>query len=714
MSRTKNILFNLTLAVNCLLLFLLSFENKVVLPVWLQIAGRMHPMILHFPIVFILVYVIWVLFFQRAVSPPEIAVGVGEWLLVGSAFLAAITALMGLFLSREEGYDPESLQWHKWSGTGVSMLMLAWYAFRATIAKTKLGTIAGTVVCFAAIVFTGHQGAGITHGQNFLLAPIMPENKQEQILLEDAVVFSHMVKPILQEKCMSCHNSKKAKGELVMETEQLLLKGGKSGKLWDSTDANLGLMLKRIHLPLEARKHMPPQGKPQLTNDEIAVLSNWIKGGANFKLKVVDLDSSSELKKIATKIFSTIETDDYDFAAADEKKVQSLNNDYRIVYPLAKNSPALGAEFFSASQFSSDRLKDLLSVKQQLVSLDLDKMPVVDEDLETIGQFSQLRKLNLSFTKITGATLDKLIQLTALKHLSLSGTKLSKGAVKKLSSLQQLSKVFLWNTGLTNEDVKQLYKNKGLTVETGFRGDTVVLKLTPPVLENENQIIVKSEQLKLKHYIKGAVIRYTLDGKVPDSLKSPAYDEKVIITGDAHLKAIAYKPGWYSSDTIDAYFYGAKYKPDSLIHLRPPDAAYKDEKQKTLIDLAKGDNNFRSGKWVGFRENPMEALLVFNHPSEISRVTVSGLIDIGSYLMPPAFVEVWSGDDPKNLKQLSRIVPQQPAKVSPAYQKIYELNFKPVTARYFKLVASPVSKLPKWHPGKGQKGWFFTDEVFVN
>jgi hypothetical protein len=26
----------------------------------------------------------------------------------------------------------------------------------------------------------------------------------------------------------------------------------------------------------------------------------------------------------------------------------------------------------------------------------------------------------------------------------------------------------------------------------------------------------------------------------------------------------------------------------------------------------------------------------------------------------------------------------------------------------------PVSKLPAWHPGKGDKGWVFTDEVFVN
>jgi uncharacterized membrane protein len=687
----------------------------------------MHPMILHFPIVLIVLYILYVLFFQKRISPTETAMHIGEWLLLLSAFTAGITALMGLFLSKEEGYDAEALGWHKWGGVGVSLLMLLWYNFRNSFAKTKTATIAATLLSLAAIIFTGHQGAGITHGQNFLLAPLLPEKKQQQVLMEDAEVFTHMVKPILQAKCMSCHNSKKAKGELVMETKELLLKGGKTGKLWDSTEANFGLMMKRIHLPIEARKHMPPQGKPQLTEDDIAILSNWIKSGADFKIKVIDLAANSELRKIAERIFSTIETDEYDFAAADESKVKSLNNNYRIVYPLAKKSPALGAEFFSAAQFKPESLKELLDVKQQLVSLNLDKMPVKDEDLKTIGQLTQLRKLNLSFTNITGATLNELNGLKELKQLSLSGTTIKADAVKDLSSLKQLNKLFIWNTGIKEDAIKQLQQqNKNFLIETGFRGDTITLKLTPPVLENEQQVIIQSEKLKLKHYIKGVTIRYTLDGTAPDSLRSAVYNTDVTLNGNVHLKAIAYKPGWYSSDTTKADFYAAKYRPGSLTHVLPPDPAYKDEKAKTLIDGVKGDKNFRSGKWVAVRSNSMEALLSFDQPSVISVVTVSSLVDIGSYLMPPLSVEVWGGDDPKQLKLLKRIIPAQPAKpprpskpgqpatIQPAYLKLYDLAFKPVTVRYLKIIANPVAKLPKWHSGKGQRGWFFTDEIIVN
>ncbi len=715
LNRSKNILFNITFAANCFLVFLLLFESRIILPPWLQVGGRMHPLILHFPIVFIVLYVFWVLYFQNKIAPQETALNIGEWLLLFSALSSVFTALMGLFLSREDGYDAETLLWHKWSGVGVSLLMLLWYSFRNRLVKTKTGVVVVTLVSFAAIIFTGHQGADISHGQNFLLAPILLEKKQQQILLEDAEVFAHMVKPVLQTKCISCHNDKKAKGKLIMETEELLLKGGKSGKLWDSTETDFGLMLKRIHLPLETKKHMPPQGKPQLTEDEITVLSNWVKNGADFKIKVAQLEANNELRKIAERIFSTVETDDYDFAAMDESKVQSLNNNYRIVFPLSKGSPALGAEFFSVSQFNSDGLKDLLAVKKQLVSLSLNKMPVKDDDLKTIGQFTNLRKLNLSFTNITGTTINELSRLKELKQLSLSGTGIKAETLKSLSSLKQLTKLFLWSTGLKETEIAQLKQNnKNIIIETGFRGDTLTLKLTPPILENEEQIITKPIALKLKHYVNGVTIRYTFDGTEPDSINSPVYKKDLTISSNIQLKTKAFKPGWFSSDVAENYFFAAKFKPDSVIHLMPPDEQYKDAKNKTLIDLAKGDNNFRSGKWVAFRQNRMEALLVFSQPSAVSSVTISTLVDIGAFLMPPQSIEVWGGKNPKQLKLLNRITPEQPTMVKASYQKGYEVRFNPATVKYIKVIANPVSKLPPWHPGKGDKAWIFTDEIFIN
>src|SRR5688500_5903796 len=317
MHRWKNSLFNIAFALNCLLLFLLLFENKLSIPVWLQVAGRMHPLILHFPVTLVILYALTALIFSfKKENTNDSYKNITKVLLLLAALSSGVTALAGLFLSREEGYDAEALLWHKWSGVGVSVFTLAWYYFSDRVQSKKVISFFTSAVALCLIIFAGHQGAGITHGQNFLLAHMMPEKKQPVISPEEAVVFAHMVKPILEKKCESCHNDKKAKGELVMGTEALLLKGGKSGKLWDSTAADLGLMLRRVHLPLEAKKHMPPQGKPQLTEEEIEIITQWIRKGADFKLRVVDLSPVDTLRQLANKIFTAAEIAEYDFDEA--------------------------------------------------------------------------------------------------------------------------------------------------------------------------------------------------------------------------------------------------------------------------------------------------------------------------------------------------------------------------------------------------------------
>ena len=716
MQRTRNIIFNVCFTINCLLVFFLIFQSRIAIPSWLQVMGRMHTLLLHFPITLLVLYIFWTLVVDKKNNTNELVKNIGNWLLLISAFTAAFAALMGLFLSKEDGYDADALQWHKWSGISIAIITSLWYAYKEKIKNSKGLNTSVAVISLAAIIFTGHQGAEISHGQNYLLAPVLPEKQEQKVLMENAIVYANMVQPILKTKCYSCHNTSKAKGQLVMETEELLLKGGKNGKLWDSTAADYGLLLSRLHLPVDAKKHMPPTGKPQLTEQETQILYSWIKAGANFKTKVIDLAATDTLRLIANAIFNTIETDDYDFAAADEKKVKNLNTNYRNVAPLAKTSPALGAEFFSAQSYLSEQLKELLTVKEQVVSLSLNKMPVKDEELKTISQFSNLRKLNLSFTNITGTTLNELSKLKELRQLSLSGTIVKKDDILKLSSLKKLSHLFIWNTALTETDIAAL-KNamKDIAFEKGFKGDTTILKLNAPILLNEEQIINTPITLKLKHYINGVSIRYTLDGTEPDSITSKEYSNDIMLTSNTTVKAKAFKKGWLSSAVMEGYFFSSKYKPDSVVNLLPADEQYKGDGAKTLIDLVKGEaNNFKSGKWLGFKKNKMESLLLFNAPVNVKSVTLSALIDIGGYIMPPVTIEVWGGNEARHLKLLRLVTPEQPTVIQPGYLKAFQLSFKPATVKYLKIVAVPVSKLPAWHPGKGDKGWVFADEVFVN
>jgi hypothetical protein len=387
------------------------------------------------------------------------------------------------------------------------------------------------------------------------------------------------------------------------------------------------------------------------------------------------------------------------------------------VRPLALGSPALGVEFFSAEKFKPDQLKELLAVKEQAVSLNLNKMPVQDEDLQTIGQLFNLRKLNLSFTNITGNTLSELSKLKELKSLSLSGTKINSGSLKVLSALPKLTQLFVWNTSIQSESLKMIQQQlKNVDIETGFKGDTVIIKLNAPEIENEQEVVVQPITLKLKHYIKKVTIRYTTDGTEPDSVRSQVYKEgdSIIINKSLTIKAKAFKPGWLSSDVIEKKFYKAGFIPDSIQLVNALDSVYKGDGALTLFDTKKGSVNFRDGKWLGYRQKKLDAVLYLHKPESISVVTVSSVIDIASYLMPPQMIEVWGGKNLASLRLLKRIQPAQPKKELPAYLTGYDLTFQPLKVSILKVIVTPVSKLPSWHKGKGKKGWAFVDEIFLN
>ncbi len=691
MTHWKNTVFNITFALNCLLAFLLLFSDKLVIPAWLQVGGRLHPLILHFPIVIIVLFVLWLLFARSNSHYAAIA----EYLLLLSAITAVITALCGLLLSREPGYDPDALQTHKWAGSVTSFLFLSWYWMSTAKKFGRWVNISASFIMLLIVSIAGDLGADITHGENFIMAPVTPEKQRPVVLFEDAFVYANLVQPVLEAKCVSCHNSKKAKGELVMETADLLLKGGKDGKLWDTTQADLGLLMRRIHLPEDEKEHMPPEGKPQLSDEEVIILQKWISSGADMDNKVTDLPPTDTLRILAYKRLKGSAEEKYDFAAADQSKIKKLNNTNRVIYPVALNSPALVVNFYNSPYFNNKQLDELKEIKQQIVELNLSKMPVKDEDIKTISGFSNLRILNLNYTAITGNTLNELKRLPLLKSLSLTGTSVSEKQLTVLQTFPKLKYVYAWNTGITKASLANINKQGKLRFETGFNGDAIIMKLTPPIVLNDEAVITK-DPAELKHYIKGTTIRYTMDGTDPDSTTSPVYKNTIPLQKSFLLKARAVKPGWYSSDLVQRYFFKSTYVPDSIELLKPADDKYKAKGWRTIADLIKSDQGRGSGKWLGFRNNNFEGLLWFHQGVQVTSVTLSMLRDIGSRIFPPANIEVWGGTDKNKMKLLGATIPKQPNKGDPTENIPVSCEFAPVTVKYIKVIAKPLGKLPEW------------------
>jgi len=708
---------NLLFALNIFIVFLILFGSHIVIPQWLQPLGRMHPLIIHFPIVILLVVALMEFFrFNPRVAHEKVYQELSAYLLLAGALLAAFTVIMGLFLSKEPGYDGDTLIWHKWFGVSVVFISSAIYWCRnAEWYKPKIART-GAVTTILCLVIAGHFGADITHGDNYVLAPVWHPEKNK-VPIDKALVFDDVIEPVFQSKCNGCHNADKTKGGLALIDQKSILKGGKDGKLFVPGQPNISLLLERIHLAEHEKKHMPPAGKPQLTADEQKLLYQWIKANAEFKKKVIDMPADDSLRMVAATFLKPAEETEevFDFAAADDKLIKKLNNNYRAVYPIAQGSPALGVNIYNKKSYQPKVLEELGAIKQQVVTLDLNKMPVTDAELKTIARFENLRSLNLNFSDVTGSTIKDLASLKYLRNLSLAGNKLNADAIKQIGSLKSLTKIALWDSGLPDAEIADLQKkNKNIEFIKGFRDDGKPIKLNDPQVKNTRFVFTKPMTLELVHPIKGVDIRYTTDGTNPDSVKSLLFKPGVIIAQNTSIKAKAYKPGWLGSDVVQVNFFKSSFTPDSISFIAGPNEKYSGEGAKTLIDKDLGGTNFGNGKWVGSQKD-LSVYMLFKSPVNLHTVTLNCMRNIGSQIFLPVAVEVWGGKDAAHLKLLSTVKPAAPQKNDPFMVKGMDCTLaggQSITC--LKIIAKPIQHLPPWDPVKKQPGWVFLDEVFLN
>jgi uncharacterized membrane protein len=704
-------------ALNIFILVLLLAGDNLAVPQWLQPLGRMHPLVLHFPIVILMLAMLLEFFrFRPEFVEERLYLAFTNYMLVLGALFSSITVIMGLLLSHEPGYEGSNQQWHKWFGVGVAFVGYGVYLIRnrerytATIAKT------GAIVTVFCLIMAGHFGGNITHGDDFVFAPVM-NNSKKQVPMNEALVYRDVIAPIFEAKCQSCHNANKTKGGLKLTDEKSILKGGKKGKLFVAGNPQISLLLQRVHLPEGDKKHMPPTGKPQLTEEEQMLLYFWVKNNADFKKKVIDLPATDSLRIIASSFLKPAESTEetYDFSAASASDIKKLNNNYRVVYPLAAESPALAVNIYNKSTFNVKALEELSPVSKQIVSLDLNKMPVKDADLKAISKLQNLRRLVLNFSDITGNGLKELSGLKNLRSLSLAGVKLNPADVKQFAALKNLTELAVWDTGLKPADLQSLQaSNKQLKILTGFKDDGKPVKLTNPQLKNTAVIFTESYSLQLVNPIKGVGIRYTVDGTAPDSVKSPLYKPGRLITQSTVIKARAFKPGWLSSDTVQFNIYKCRYTPDSVMFITRPDDKYKGDGAKTIIDKELGGTNFGNGKWLASQKD-LEVMMWFNKPIEMHSLDVNTMRNIGSQIFLAAAVEVWGGADKDHLKLLGAVKTATPLQNDPFGLVPLSVKLKMAqTVSCVKLIAKPVKAVPAWHSAKGKPGCVFMDEVFIN
>jgi hypothetical protein len=199
---------------------------------------------------------------------------------------ALVSALDGWLLAYSGGYSGPLVTRHLWGGVALAGLCLVAAALRSRVVKHEGGFIFFYLpllfIAVGLMVWTSDQGGKITHGENFLteymprrlrswlhLPP--PPVKAPPITVEEAVgagsLFGARVVPIINRSCISCHNPKKIKGGLLLDSYAHLMKGGEDGAVvvpWYPSKSDL---VRRVTLPQDDDDFMPNNGKNLLSPD---------------------------------------------------------------------------------------------------------------------------------------------------------------------------------------------------------------------------------------------------------------------------------------------------------------------------------------------------------------------------------------------------------------------------------------------------------------
>lgn len=435
--------------------------------------GRFHPLLVHLPIGILLFTIVlqW-LSTKEKWAALQTVIPLGYLLGAASAIASCIT---GYLLGSAGEYDETVLNLHQWMGILTAFTAMAGYLFSHN--QQNLQYIAFSIIVLVSI--TGHLGGTLTHGEGYLTKAFTSTGtdsvatKKALTNAQDALVYADVIEPILKEKCYSCHAASKQKGGLRLDNPDWILKGGKNGAVVKPGNALGSELYHRVILDPIEEKHMPPKGKPQISEKERILLEWWIAQGGDFKKQCKQLEQTAAIKQALSSLeqqTAKIDTDlpKEEVPEAPMASINLLRSKGVTILPIAQNSHYLSANFVNLTQLDATVLEALSSIKQQIVWLKMPKMQMAGADWKQLSALTNLRKLDLSYSNINQEGITAIAALKQLVYLNLVGTNNIGTALLSLKELTSLRELYLSGTKITSADFETLKKALTKTnIDTG-------------------------------------------------------------------------------------------------------------------------------------------------------------------------------------------------------------------------------------------------------
>lgn len=453
------------------------------MPDFVRFLGHFHPFFLHLPIgvfALILFQELGAIFGKRGGESQNTSL-FPLFFGVASAIVAVLAGFL-LYHGEVQFRGNALADRHLWGGLIFAVAVVVTFIFKAWTLALKGNPAFYRLLLFISVGvmgFASHDGASMTHGEDYLteyapqpIRSLLGTEKRVTVAgpatdAGGASVYANIVAPILERRCVQCHKEGKAKGKFRMDTYEFLVKGGKEGAGLVPGKAAESNILIRMNLAMDDEDHMPPEGKPDIEDSEVAVITWWIEHGADPKKSLAEFDVPASVKQAIGKSTSLAPAEaaespvPADFTGPDAALKSSVAGiSKRFPGALSFESQQSARLTFTAvslrGNFDDAGFKLLAPVVEHLVSLDLSSTKITDQALLQLSSATHLRLIRLAETGVTDASIDTLLKLPSLESINLYGTKVTDAGVGKLSAMPNLKRLYLWQTAVTPAALKAL------------------------------------------------------------------------------------------------------------------------------------------------------------------------------------------------------------------------------------------------------------------
>ena len=443
------------------------------------LVGRLHPLTVHLPIGFLLLAVTleggarW-----RPLRPLRHAV---PFVLVLGAASAVIAVLAGYLLSATGGYDGPTVLWHKRLGFGVAITAVSavalWHSHRLRPSKPlRLAYTASLLASAALLVAAGHLGGNLAHGPEFL-TEYMPPPLQAAFRMidgetraaptfarmDEAEIYQHLVQPVFQARCVSCHGPQQQKGGLRLDSLATMVKGGESGPALVPGHSARSEMVRRIFLPEGHEEAMPPRGRRPLTALEAELIRWWIDEGSSTTKTVGEAKPTPSVQMLIEQLAGPPEQRVSPvlrtrIAAADSTALAKARAGGLSIRPVAAGSNFLRAQCVATVKAcAGEHVRLLLPFAPQIAILNLADGAIGDAEMADVARFPNLVRLRLERTQVTDAGVAHVRTLEHLEYLNLHGTRVGDSGLIHLADLRNLRALYLWQSAASPAGVERLH-----------------------------------------------------------------------------------------------------------------------------------------------------------------------------------------------------------------------------------------------------------------